>query len=147
MTNLHRFAEDDLGTNGDPLRCEVRDWVVWPRDVAAHPDEFMQDLVRATSEVMGINKEDLVGRRQVQCCANARHAATLVARFYPETPIPYPQIGRAFGRDHTSMISGHKRGVALATRNAHYLARINTIARLLKNKGWGLRGDISEALK
>lgn len=140
MTNLHPSAADDPETNADPSPRKFRDWVVGPRDVAMSPNEFMQDLVRATSEVMGINKRELTGPRQPQDYCIARQAAILVARnCVLGYRASYQRLGRAFNRDHATIMSAERRGIEIAKRHPIVVMRINTIAKLLLERGWNLR--------
>lgn len=48
--------------------------------------------------------ETIIGREQANDISRARHAAMYACTV--ETNLSLPQIGKAFGRDHTTVISG-----------------------------------------
>lgn len=61
-------------------------------------------IVKATSQLTGVPVADIMGRSRCQRFVRPRFVAWAVCREYLE--LSYPEIGRVFDRDHTSVISG-----------------------------------------
>lgn len=87
-------------------------------------------IVRATCDAHGLSLAALIGRSRSASLVRARHVAMYVAR---ETlGASYPEIGRAFRRDHTSVMHGVERASAelIAGNPLHLAAYHETLARL-----------------
>ena len=61
----------------------------------------------------GLTITAIHGRVQTQPLARARHLITIILRNYGWS---FPQIGYHLGRDHTTVMSGYDRGMALLER-------------------------------
>lgn len=95
----------------------------------------IRDIQEATAKEFGYEVSTLLYGGQTKCVARARCAAMLLARRLPATP-SYPEIGKAFGRDHTTVMSAVKRAQKLEASEpwfAQALARIE--ARLGRRPG------------
>lgn len=90
----------------------------------------LEDAVRVTAHVFGIPEAELKGRGQHQRLARARHAFVIVCReFLRES---FPRIARQLGRDHTTAMSGYKRGHALQERDKGFASAIAAIREQLE---------------
>lgn len=63
---------------------------------------MVHDCVLVASRVFGVSVEDIKGAKRDRDIARARQAAMWAARDY--TAKSMPQIGKAFGRDHTTVL-------------------------------------------
>ena len=59
-------------------------------------------VVEAVATAVGVDVEDILGEGRTTSVARARRLAMAVARW--TTGWSYPEIGRFFGRDHSSVI-------------------------------------------
>ena len=64
-----------------------------------HYDKRIERVVQVTSEVTGVPVMDLLSRRRLN--ADERHCAMYLS--VKLLGCSYPEVGRAFGRDHTSV--------------------------------------------
>jgi len=60
-------------------------------------------LQQSVATHYGYTLEELLGPRRNRTLAKARHVAMLLAR---QQGLSYPELGRAFRRDHSTVISG-----------------------------------------
>lgn len=65
----------------------------------------------AVARAWDLSIEEVRGRTRIPYVDGARVAAYWIARH--ATGMSYPQIGRQFGRDHTTILSGVRRADAL----------------------------------
>lgn len=85
-------------------------------------------VVRAVSEAVGVDVEDIMGEGRSFSVARARRLSMAVARW--TTGWSYPELGRFFSRDHSSVIvavsrvQGDERDEKLARR----IAELVTVA-------------------
>lgn len=89
----------------------------------------LEEAVNATAEAFGISVEELKGRAQQQRVARARHAFVIVGREVLRES--FPRIARALGRDHTTAMSGYRRGHALLERDRAFQTAISAIRESL----------------
>jgi len=68
-------------------------------------------VVDAVSKSTGVTVAEIMGPRRDRNIIRARFAAMAIARDYLN--LSYPQIGREFNRDHTSVINAMRRVDAL----------------------------------
>lgn len=79
--------------------------------------EFLTDkrplalVIDAVSKSTGVTVAEIIGPRRDRHIVRARFAAMAIARDY--LGLSYPQIGREFNRDHTSVINAMRRVDAL----------------------------------
>lgn len=71
---------------------------------ARQPPVRVADVIAATVKVSGIDREALTGPGKARLVAHWRHAAFAAAR--ERTRASTTLIGRAFGRDHSTVIYG-----------------------------------------
>lgn len=75
---------------------------------------IIADIVAVVSDTVGVPVEKIMGHCRIKRYANARQIAFLIAR---EQGYSFPDIARATGRDHTTVIFGVRAIVEKATRN------------------------------
>ncbi len=74
------------------------------RTPAPDPTPTVRRVVLAAAAVFGVLDEDIYGPDLHVPIPRARHAAWWLCR--REASMSYPQIGRAFGRNHSSIVTG-----------------------------------------
>ena len=82
-----------------------------------------EDISSAVSAEFGVTSEELKSPARHQTLMRARHAVTILCRDILHES--YPRIGRFVERDHATVMSGYRRGLALYTRDAAYRAKID----------------------
>lgn len=70
-------------------------------------------VVLQVSKATGVRPDQIMGRARTKHVVRARFAAMAIARDY--LGLSYPAIGRAFDRDHTSIINAMRKVDATAT--------------------------------
>jgi len=70
-----------------------------------HYDQRIEHVVKVTSEVTGVPILDLLSKRRLN--ADERHIAMYLS--VRLLGCSYPEVGRAFGRDHTSVMYACKK--------------------------------------
>lgn len=66
-----------------------------------------EKILKTVAHTFGIKTQDILGKAQNKECALPRQIAMFLCR--EKLGLPYPQIGRLFGRDHSTVISSVKR--------------------------------------
>ena len=64
-----------------------------------HYDQRIEKVIKATSDVTGVPVSDLLSKRRLN--ADERHIAMYLS--VRLLGCSYPEVGRAFGRDHTTV--------------------------------------------
>ncbi len=77
----------------------------------------MAQITEAVCEVFDVSKSELMSSRRDQRACIPRMAAYKICRDI--TGWSYPRIGRHFGRDHTSVISGVRRCASIKDPDFH----------------------------
>jgi len=72
-------------------------------------------IIAATAEAFGVGAADLLGKDRSKSIKEARQAAYLVARRC--TRLSYPELGRAFMKNHTSVHAGVRSMGAMCARD------------------------------
>ncbi|MQX36848.1 helix-turn-helix domain-containing protein [Roseospira navarrensis] len=86
-------------------------------------------IIDATAEAWGVTRRDLLADRRAQNLAVPRQAAMTLARDL--TMASLPVIGRAFDRDHTTVLHAVRRTAERAARDPAIAARMDAVrARL-----------------
>lgn len=67
----------------------------------------LDEINAAVAEAFGVSVGDILGADRTREVANPRQCAFFLARKH--TKLSYPQIGRGYGRDHTTVLHGVKR--------------------------------------
>lgn len=94
------------------------------QDFANPGAEFLQDfdfilcgIINRQSGASWLTPQFLHSRAQCQKVARARHLATHILR---EIGVSFPKIGKHFGRDHTTIMSGYTRATSILDRDPFY---------------------------
>lgn len=85
----------------------------------------LEEAAVVTAEVFGVTLAELKGRGHYQRFARARHAFVMVGR--DSLRESFPRIARTLGRDHTTAMSGYRRGQALYERDKSFQEAIKAI--------------------
>tara|TARA_R100001591_G_scaffold77991_2_gene85411 strand:- start:330 stop:707 length:378 start_codon:yes stop_codon:yes gene_type:complete len=84
-----------------------------------HYDQRIERVIKATSDVTGVPVSDLLSKRRLN--ADERHIAMYLS--VRLLGCSYPEVGRAFGRDHTTVYYAckklSKRGRGRSKLNRH----------------------------
>ena len=62
----------------------------------------IRQIQERTADVLGVRLDDILSERRQEDVTRARHIAMYAARLM--TPHGYPTIGKAFNRDHTTVL-------------------------------------------
>jgi chromosomal replication initiation ATPase DnaA len=89
----------------------------------------LSEIIVATAARFDLAVDDLTGRRRDRAACMARQCAMLLARDL--THCSLPQIGRAFGRDHTTVIYSLSEAQKRLGRDADYSAAHQGLQRAL----------------
>jgi chromosomal replication initiator protein len=95
MSVLSKIIEKIFSGNSKPMRNLTRS------------EEQINKVLDITSSVTGINKIDILGRRRAAKHVEARHISMFICAEL--LGMSYSEIGRAFGRDHTTVFYAHKK--------------------------------------
>jgi len=95
--------------------------------VATLPE--LEEIARVTAIVFGVFPRELYLPRRPDEVAHARHAAVAIARAIHGTS--YPALGRHFCRDHSTMMSSHRRARHLANTDPNFARRATEAWRRL----------------
>jgi chromosomal replication initiation ATPase DnaA len=89
---------------GELVRLPDRDILfVATRTETVGPREHMRNIIRETAGRAGVTVAEFTGSRRTASMTEIRRAA--MARVYRECPeLSLPEIGRGFGRDHTTIL-------------------------------------------
>lgn len=88
----------------------------------------IEEVQIAAASAVGLTRWDLLDRGRNARTAKARTAAMVVARRLPGGP-SYPELGRAFGRDHTTVLVQVRRGVELERRDPWFADLVRQVER------------------
>jgi chromosomal replication initiator protein len=107
------------------MTLHQRDWIAPPQFVFNGLNACQNAaIVQATSDVMQIPADDIKGPGRAAPVALARAVAMFVARELTDQSLP--QIGRYFGRDHTTVIHAIRR-IERLSADDHLRAAINAV--------------------
>lgn len=82
-------------------------------------------IIASAALAFGLTPADLLSRDRHKSIAEARCCVCFVARQC--TRMSYPQIGKALGRDHTSVMSAVKRVEKLRMRDEWFAAAVSVL--------------------
>lgn len=99
------------------------------------PELIIETAIDTAEAVTGVSRADILGRSRRHPVVVARWSAMAAARTFG---LSLPQIGRGFGRDHTSVLNGLNRVDALDTDGTAERVTETTQRRLTALHG-GLR--------
>ncbi len=78
----------------------------------------LEDCATAAAEAFGVEVADLKGRSQRQAIVRVRHAFVYVAREVLRES--FPRIAAVLGRDHSTVMNGYQRALALLARDQKF---------------------------
>jgi chromosomal replication initiator protein len=94
----------------------------------------VEDIQRATAEYFGLTLRELCGERRHRGVSQPRMIAMWIAR--ERLKLSYPDIGRRFGgKDHTTVMSGHKKIAAILPGDEAMQRAVQAIQRKLGLEG------------
>jgi chromosomal replication initiation ATPase DnaA len=64
------------------------------------------ELVMAVCRLRGVSPDDLCGNRRTKAVSYARHEVWASIHALPHRHYSYVEIGRIFGRDHSTVLAG-----------------------------------------
>ena len=90
--------------------------------------QTIDDIIAAACIVTGVAPDDFLGEKQTRLTAYARQIAGYVCR---QRKYSYPEIGRAFRRDHSTIIcSVKKTDAALAAKDKDVIVDVRCVSEL-----------------
>jgi hypothetical protein len=89
---------------------------------------IIQEVV---AEHYGITHERLIGKLRIFVAVRARHVAMYLARTVLDDS--YPSLGRAFRRDHTSVLDGYRRVEKLIKHDLSTKADVDLLLQKIAN--------------
>lgn len=90
-----------------------------------------EKILKTIANTFGIKTEDILGKAQNKECALPRQIAMFLCR--EKLGLPYPQIGRLFSRDHSTVMSSVKRvKTGLEKKEEGFLLPLNDIQRIIR---------------
>ena len=95
MSVLNKIIEKIFSGKSKPMRNLTRS------------EEQINKVLDITSSVTGINKIDILGKRRNPKYVEARHISMFICA--EMLGMSYCEIGRGFGRDHTTVFYAHKK--------------------------------------
>ncbi len=90
----------------------------------------VDDAIRAVAEHFDIRSTDIKGQRRHRSVARPRQIAMYLVRELLEQS--YPEIGRAFGRDHTTVLSACRKVEELIESDAGFAQDVEALRRKLR---------------
>ncbi|MEE2691243.1 MAG: DnaA/Hda family protein [Pseudomonadota bacterium] len=78
----------------------------------------LDDCLAAAAQAFGVEEADLKGRAQRQTIVRVRHAFVYVAREVLRES--FPRIAATLGRDHSTVMNGYQRALALLARDQKF---------------------------
>ena len=97
----------------------------------------VQDCVQAACQASGVSRTDVLSQRRKPEFVTARQVGMKIARDL--TQASFPQIGRAFGRDHTTVMHAEERIRERAASEAYvrdlYVSCIREAKRIAHARG------------
>lgn len=90
---------------------------------------------KAVCDHYGVTMEQIRSEARAQELVDARYAAFYLCRTLRPSPYSYCQIGRVFGRDHTTVIHGAGKAERMIKEGGIFAADIDTIRRRFATKG------------
>ncbi len=82
-------------------------------------------IIAATATAFEVSPEELRGASRSRSVARARHVAMALTREI--TGASYPEIGRAFRRDHSTVLDGVRRVELLVERDARVAGLVDAL--------------------
>jgi len=99
----------------------------------------VQRITQLVAEQYGLDARHVLGRDRHRSVAEARLVLSWLCRNGTEPQWSYPEIGRALGRDHTTIMSACKKVDLLFVSDPDFSARVSLLlrqARTLEEQRW-----------
>lgn len=94
---------------------------------------YLDNIIREVESEYGISYNDLKGAKRSLKTAHARHVVFYVAK--ETTGLSFPEIGRRMGgKDHTTILHGHRRVSKIVEAGGEEADRIESIKIKSKNR-------------
>ncbi len=100
------------------------------------PEPFLQTIVEAVARQYSVEPRGILSKDRHKSLSVARHTAMYVARLAGH--FSFPQIGEAFNRNHTSVMTACKKMALRAASDAAYERKVTAL--VLEVQGLGLTG-------
>ena len=91
---------------------------------------MLQDVVKAACIANNLKPRELFSMRRTKGLVDARHEAMYLAREL--TLASFPMIGRAFYRDHTSVLHGVRKVEKMLSNDEELSARLKTMQKIVE---------------
>lgn len=89
-------------------------------------------IVAAVGQVYGIPVAELIGKSRSKSSVEARHVAMYLAR--SATARSYSELGRDFGRDHTTVTAGILKVHGFLEKDERVRAAVESVAKALRGQ-------------
>lgn len=99
----------------------------------------VMDVINVSARVCGVPKSKLLSHSRTREISRIRYIAYLVGRWAGHST---PQIGKALGRDHSTVIHGIERCCEIMRADPQYRKLVVYIARETKARGFAAIGKI-----
>jgi chromosomal replication initiator protein len=103
--------------------------------MAVHPSRTrltsVEDIQRAVCHHFHLRSSDLLSKDRHKTTAFARHVAMYLCK--QRLSVSFPELGRAFGKDHTTVISAVRKVEAMREKDPHVRAHLEAIEKRLAN--------------
>jgi chromosomal replication initiator protein len=96
-----------------------------PRPAPAASDVTAARIIEATAAMFGVTTRELLSDRRDSPLVSARHAAMWLAR--KMTVLGYPGLGRAFKRDHSTVMYGVARASERMHQDSIFAGRVHAL--------------------
>lgn len=125
LTRLQAYSS----FSGRPLTLAFAQEVLGEH-VATNPGHTIEDTIRAVAEHYGLRITDIRSNRRHRAVARPRQVAMYLARNLLDHS--FPEIGRAFGRDHSTVMSACRRIESLRHEDPELAGQIKALRRRLQ---------------
>ncbi|KQM18397.1 helix-turn-helix domain-containing protein [Novosphingobium sp. Leaf2] len=88
------------------------------------------DIVTIAAELSGVSRQEIMSKSRVARVVRVRNACYMIAR---ESGKSYPAIGRALGRDHSTIIHGLSKAIITAHEEPRYRAFLKRLRTAVSN--------------
>lgn len=89
----------------------------------------IEDIQKAVCNHFHLRPADLLSKDRHKTTAFARHVAMYLCK--QKLPVSFPEVGRAFGKDHTTVMSAVRKVEALREQDAQLRAQLEAIEKKL----------------
>lgn len=108
-----------------PLTPQAASELLAPLSGFSHSAPTPEKIIAACAEAFDTSVAEILGRNRRPIPSAARRVAMYLTREL--TDLSYPRIGKAFGRDHSTVISAHRGTLAQISTNQPFAERVSAI--------------------